>query len=538
MAKTKAAAPLDAQARAHQIAMLEQQAKVARRLIAARKSKDSLLDFTRFTMPSPMDVDDASLSLYDTGWHHQAIAELLEKVERGEILRAIITMPPRHGKSELASRRFPTWFTGRAPYRQTIFATYGSDFAEDFGRKAREIIDMPAYRQVFPGVFLKKTSRAANRMETEHGGMLVFLGVDGPATGRGADLLLIDDPFKDRKEADSLTIRNSVWDWFKGVAYTRLMPGGRIVIILTRWHEDDIVGRIYNPDYMPKEEADKWFCLNLPGIIDEGQPEERALWPARFPLEVLKSTKAFLGDRDWNSLYQQRPTPPEGVYFKNDDIHTYDQAEYDRVLKNHRAYMAGDLALGETTSHDESCVGVGLVDVHDTIYISPDLFWQRRKADQSVETIIDMMERHHPMNTWWEKGVIEKAVGPFLFKRMQEREAYHSVSPLPVTGDKGARATAIRGRMAMAKVKFPKFAHWFPRAKEQMLKFTGSGDDAEDDFVDFISLLGQGLSKQLKAVTPGASNVVPIRSGTLGWIKQAHKAEQRDAKRLAARKGF
>jgi predicted phage terminase large subunit-like protein len=534
----RAQKPQDVAARAAEIAMLEQQAKAASRLIAARRSRDSLLDFTRFTMPDPMDVDDASLSLYDTGWHHEAICELLEKVERGEILRAIITMPPRHGKSELASKRFPTWFMGRAPHRQTIFATYGSDFAEDFGRKAREIIDMPAFRQVFPKVALKKTSRAANRMETEQGGMMVFLGVDGPATGRGADLFMVDDPFKDRKEAESLTIRNSVWDWFKAVAYTRLMPGGRIVIILTRWHEDDIVGRIFNTDYVPKEEADKWFCLNLPGIIDEGQETERALWPSRFPLEVLKSTRAFIGERDWNSLYQQRPSPPEGVFFKNTDIYEYDQDEYQRVLKNHRPYMAGDLALGETTKHDESCVGVALVDQHDTIYISPDLYWNRKKADQSVETIIDMMLRHTPMTTWWEKGQIEKAVGPFLKKRMMEREAYFSVEGLPLSGDKGFRATAIRGRMSMAKVKFPKFAHWWPRAKDQLLKFTGSGDDAEDDFVDFVSCIGQGLSKQIRADKPG-SNVIPLsRVGTLGWIKRQHAIEKREEKRLAARKGF
>lgn len=524
--------------RARQIALLEQQAKVTARLIAAKKSRDSLLDFARFTMPDPQDVDDASLSLYETGWHHQAIAEVLEKVERGEILRAIITMPPRHGKSELTSRRFPVWFMGRAPHRQVIFATYGADFGEDFGRKAREIIDMPAFRQVFPKVALKKTSRSAARMETEQGGMMVFLGVDGPATGRGADLFVVDDPFKDRQEAESITIRNHVWDWFKAVAYTRLMPGGRIVVILTRWHEDDIVGRIFNTDFVPKEEADKWFVLNLPGIIDEGQPEERALWPERFPLEVLKSTRAFIGERDWNSLYQQRPSPPEGVFFKSADIYTYTHEEYQRVLRSHRPYMAGDLALGESSKHDESCVGVALVDEHDTIYIAPDLYWRRKKADQSVETIIDMMERWTPMNTWWEKGQIEKAVGPFLHKRMSERKAYLMVTALPVAGDKGFRATAIRGRMAMGKVKFPAFAPWFARAKDQMLKFTGSGDDAEDDFVDFISLIGQGLSKQLKAATASSNVIAMPKAGTLAWVKRQHAIEQREAKRLAARKGF
>ena len=444
---------------------------------------------------------------------------------------------PTHN-SEKASRRFPAWFMGRDPYRQIIFATYGADFAEDFGRKVREVIQMPTYRQVFPRVSLKQGSKAADRMETDAGGMAVFIGVGGPATGRGADLLLIDDPFKNREEAESAVNRDKVWNWFTSTAYTRLMPGGRIVIILTRWHEDDIVGRIFSEDYVPKEEADKWFRLDLPAIIEEGTENERALWPTRYSLETLKSTRAFIGERDWNALYQQRPTPPEGAFFKNDMIHTYGREEYAKALKNCRKYMGGDLALGDTKKHDSSCVGVALVDENDDILISPDLYWDRKKADQSVETIIDMMLRHEPMSTWWEKGQIEKAIGPFLFKRMAERKCYSHVQALPVHGDKGARASAIRGRMSMGKVKFPKFAPWFPRAKEQMLKFTGSGDDAEDDFCDFISTIGQGLSKQLKASVPGSNVVALPKVGTLAWIKWADRMEQRREKRLKAQGGF
>lgn len=512
--------------------------KAATRMRAAIIARTSLKQFTTLTMPDPEDVDDVNKSLYDSAWHHEAIDEVLEKVERGDLLRVIITMPPRHGKSEKASRRFPAWFMGRDPYRQVIFATYGADFAEDFGRKVREIIQMPAYRQAFPRVGLKHGSKAADRMETEAGGMAVFIGVGGPATGRGADLLLIDDPFKNREEAESLVNRDKVWNWFTSTAYTRLMPGGRIVIILTRWHEDDIVGRIFNTDYVPKEESDKWFRLDLPAIVEEGQEKERALWPERYPLDVLRSTRAFIGERDWNALYQQRPTPPEGVFYKQSMIYPYEREEYERVLKNSRKYMAGDLALGESKKNDHSCVGAALVDEHDTIYISPDLYWERKKADHSVEKIIDMMLAHEPMDTWWEKGQIEKAVGPFLFKRMAERKAYCHVEAMPVAGNKGTRSTAIRGRMSMAKVKFPKFAPWFPRAKEQMLKFTGSGDDAEDDFCDFIALIGQGLSKQLKAST-SATNVVNFpKVGTLGWVKWAHRLEAQGMAREKKRGGF
>lgn len=345
--------------------------------------------------------------------------------------------------------------------------------------------------------------------------------------------LIIDDPHKSRQTAESLLERNRVWEWFTSVAYTRLMPAGRIVIIMQRWHEDDLVGRIFNRDFVPKEEADKWFHLDLPAIIEEGQPEERALWPERYPLEVLKSTRAFVGDRDWNSLYMGRPTPPSGVFFTSDMIHTYNEEEYARVLKNHRVYMAGDLAVSTDKKADESCVLVAMVDENDTIYISPDIYWERRSADQSVEKIIDMIEVHNPMSTWWEKGVIARSVGPLLFKRMQERKCYSSVIGVPVTGDKGFRAVSIRGRMSMAKVKFPSFAtKWWPRAKDQLIKFTGSGEDAADDFVDALALIGLGLSKQLKADAPSNSNVVNFpKTGTLRWIRAASDYEARERKR-------
>jgi predicted phage terminase large subunit-like protein len=516
--------------------LLEDEYRRNLRAITARRARDSLLAFTRLTMPDPEDVDDSTRSLYKQAWHLEAICELLEKVERGEVLRAIITLPPRHGKSELASRRFPAWFVGRDPYRQVIFATYGADFAEDFGRKAREIIDLGAYRQVFPAVRLQKQSRAADRMELEAGGMMVFLGVGGPATGRGADLLLIDDPFKNREESESLTHRNKVWDWFTSTAYTRLMPHGRVVVILTRWHEDDMVGRIYNPDFVPKAEADKWFRLDLPALIDEGNANERALWPERYPLEVLRSTRAFIGERDWNALYQQRPTPPEGAFFKQTMIHTYSADELPTV---HRPYLTGDLALGTKKMHDETCVGFWMLTEDETLFLHPDLFWERQTADASVERIIDMMKRHQPMTSWWERGQIEKAVGPFLLKRMAERKVFGThLDALPVAGDKGFRASAIRGRMAMARVKFPRFAPWWPRAKEQLLKFTGSGDDASDDFVDMCSLIGQALGSQLRASTPVANVVNFPASGTLGWVKQQHRVEQREKKRLEARGGF
>lgn len=188
--------------------------------VRAALARRSLLRFTEHTNP-----------MYRRAAHHQLIAEKLEAVERGENDRLMIFMPPRHGKSELASKRFPAWCLGRNPKRQIIAASYNSDLANDFGRNVRNLVAEPEFRQVFPDVTLAPDSQAANRMNTNHKGTYVAAGVGTAVTGRGADIALIDDPFKDREEADSERRREVVWDWYRSTLFTRLMPGGKLVLI-------------------------------------------------------------------------------------------------------------------------------------------------------------------------------------------------------------------------------------------------------------------------------------------------------------------
>lgn len=188
-------------------------------LLARKAARDGLLAFAGFTN-----------SAYKAAAHHKLIADKLEGVARGEIKRLMICMPPRHGKSELASRRFPAWYLGQQPGKQVIAASYNSDLANDFGREVRNIVASPDFQVLF-SVNLAQDSKAANRWHTDKGGMYVAAGVGTAITGRGADILLIDDPFKDRAEADSELNRKSVWDWYTSTAYTRLMPGGAVVVI-------------------------------------------------------------------------------------------------------------------------------------------------------------------------------------------------------------------------------------------------------------------------------------------------------------------
>ncbi len=265
--------------------------EAARRELARRH----LIDFTQYTNP-----------LYRPAAHHRRICDRLEAIERGEIDRLMIFMPPRHGKSELASKRFPAWCLGREPKRQIIGASYNSDLATDFGRNVRNIVAEREFAEVFPEVSLAPDSRAANRLNTNHGGAYVAAGVGTAVTGRGADIALIDDPFKDREEADSERRRDLVWDWYRSTLFTRLTPGGAIVLIQTRWHEDDLAGRLLAHD------GAQWEVLELPAIDAAGE----ALWPKWYDLPTLERIRRTIGPREWSALYQQRPAPDEGTYFQ------------------------------------------------------------------------------------------------------------------------------------------------------------------------------------------------------------------------------
>lgn len=510
---------------------IQRQITAAERLLRLKRSKNSLLGFTQFTMPDHENPDDHLKSRYTPAKHHEVIAAALEECEAGRMPRLIITMPPRHGKSELASRRFPAWFMGRDPYRQMIFATYNQEFAQDFGRSVRETMRMPVYQQVFPGCKLRTGSAAADRIQTDEGGLAVFVGTGGSLTGRGADLLIIDDPIKDREEADSKTFRDKLWSWFTEVAMTRLMPGGRVVIIMTRWHEDDLIGRLTdksNPCFNP-DEAVNWKVLALPAIADEDDPMGRkpgeALWPERFPLESLDQIRR-LNARGFSALYQGRPTPDDGDYFKRDWVKTYIPSE---LPKNLRYYAASDHAVSIAQDADKTCLMIVGVDEDDNIWVLPDVWWRRAQTDVVCDGMLDLMRRHKPMLWWAEKGHISKAIGPFLRKRMHEESIYCAIDEVNPAKDKQTRAQAIRGRMAMGKVFFPRFAHWWQDALNEMLKFPSA---RHDDFVDALAHIGMGLSLQVSANKALEVKESGPKTGTIAWVKYSSKMKEWRENRL------
>jgi predicted phage terminase large subunit-like protein len=508
-----------------------EQYNAARRILSVRQARESLIEFSRLTLPDPEDPDNPEQSRYKPVKHHKVIAAALEEVEQGRIQRLIITMPPRHGKSELASRRFPAWFLGRDPYRQMIFATYNADFAQDFGRNVRETMRNPAFSQIFPGCRMRQGSQSSERIETEEGGMAVFVGTGGSLTGRGADLLIIDDPIKDREEADSKNSRDKMWAWFTEVAMTRLMPGGRVVIIMTRWHEDDLIGRLIDPTnpFYTREEAANWKVLALPALAKDNDPMGRkpgdALWPERYPRDVLLQTQRLLG-RGFSALYQGDPAPDDGEFFKKEYIRTYNSVS--ELPRNLRIYAASDHAVSLDQERDATVLMPFGLDEDNNVWILPDVWWRRMSTDKVVDAMVNMIKMRKPIFWWAEKGHITKSIGPFLRKRMAEEHAHCAVVEVTPAKDKMTRAQSILGRMAMGKVYFPKFARWWQEAEAEMLKFPAA---KHDDFVDALAYVGIGLDSQVPATATKPKEEGP-RPGTWAWIKQSSLSRLKREKRL------
>lgn len=276
---------------------------------------------------------------YQPAAHHRLIAQKLEAVESGRIKRLMISVPPRHGKSMLASEFFPAWYLGRNPGKQIIAATYAQDLADDFGRKVRNQIRDGLFSAIFPECVIAADSQAVKRFHTVAGGVYHAVGVGGPITGRGAHLLIVDDPIKGREDADSEAMRRKVKDWYSSVAYTRLMPGGSVIIIQTRWHQADLSGWI-----LRDHDHEDWDVLSLPAIDSNNKP----LWPSAYPLHRLQEIKKTIGNRDWSALYQQSPMVDGGNILKSGWWQRWPKSrplpKFEHVFQSYdTAYSEGDL---------------------------------------------------------------------------------------------------------------------------------------------------------------------------------------------------
>ena len=265
----------------------------------------------------------AMMSDFIVGKHHRILADMLMAIERGDKDRVCVNIPPRHGKSQLVSIFYPAWFLGRNPNKKVMMVSHTTDLAVDFGRKVRNLIATPEYKAIFPTTKLAVDSKSAGRWNTSAGGEYYACGVGSALAGRGADLLLVDDPHSEQDVINgNFSVFEKAYEWYTFGARTRLMPGGRVAIIQTRWHMDDLTGRVVK-DMSQNERSDQYEVVEFPAILEFVDPEtkevvEKPLWPEFFDLEALMRTKASMPTFQWNAQYQQEPTAEEAALVKRE----------------------------------------------------------------------------------------------------------------------------------------------------------------------------------------------------------------------------
>lgn len=437
---------------------------------------------------------------YEPAAHHRLIIRELEAVRRGETDRLALFLPPGSAKSTYASVLFPPWYLADDPSRSIIAASHTSELAERWGRKVRNQI---AEHALALGYNVADDNKAAGRWETQDGGEYYAAGVGGSITGRRADLAIIDDPIRSREDADSKKIRDAQWEWYKFDLATRLKPNASVVLIQTRWHEDDLAGRLLN------EERDRWKVVSIPmeamadDLLDR-EPGE-LLWPEWYTPQMALDAKR--DPRLWSALYQQQPTPDEGAFFKADWFRTVLKLP---PLSTLRIYGGSDYAVtsdgGDYTVH----VVVG-IDPDNRMYVVD--MWRRQSAsDEWVEAFCDLVRRWKPMAWAEEQGQIRSGVGPFLERRMRDRQAFVMREQFPTRGDKAVRSQSIRGRMALDGLYIAQDAPWKADLIGECLRFPAG---VHDDQVDALGLVGQLLDKMVTGQRPD-KNAIPKRESGYG----------------------
>lgn len=360
---------------------------------------------------------------YSPNWHHEQIAKELEAIERDgdkDFKILVVSVPPRHGKSQQCSIDFPAWYLGKRPEKEIITASYSGELAQEFGGKTREKVASPIYKAIFPNVQLREDEKARSRWKTKQGGGYVAVGVGGAITGRGADILLIDDPVKNREEAESEVYREKIWNWFTSTAYTRLEPGGVVIVIMTRWHLDDLVGRILsNKDFLRRTKV-----INFPAISTFPQLPFRGanepLWGDRFPMEELLDIKGSLGPYDWNCLYQGSPILTEKQEFHPDWMRRISSQVVD--LMSCRRYLTIDTAMSKRSTADYTGFCDNRVNSQNFWHIQA---WRTRIGpEELVNMLFTLQEKNNYEKIGIEKTAYTWGLKPFLDEEMRKRNRF------------------------------------------------------------------------------------------------------------------
>jgi len=457
-----------------------------------------LRHFISYTYP-------AYLSNWYTDYICDEIDNFLDEVRAKQSPRLMLFAPPRHGKSEIVSRRFPAYALGRYPDMSFIATSYASDLSNRNNRDVQRIIDEDTYRDIFPNTNLNgKNVRTVSQSTflrnsdifeiVDHKGVYRSAGVGGGITGMGGDVLIVDDPIKDFEQAESQVYRDKVFDWFKSTLYTRASSGGGILIILTRWHHDDLAGRLI--ENAKEIEGEKWKIVSLPAIAETQEPfrkEGEALHPERFSTEGLHRIKQAVGSRVWTSLYQQRPSLVEGTLFKRDNWNyfmpiTNEPEAIKQQLGIKRIIQAWDTAFKKTDSADFSA-GITL-GVTDNRYYVLDLYKEKVEYPELKRSVQQYFDK-------WKPQVIlieDKASGQSLLQELK-RQTRLPLLPYKVDRDKVARANSITPIHEAQLVYLPEKTAWVNDFIDSLSSFpNGVHDDDVDSFTMVLDYASRGTS--------------------------------------------
>ncbi len=466
---------------------------------------------------------------YEAGWFHKDLCMRLEKflqdvVDKKEP-RLMLFVPPRHGKSITSSQNFPAWAFGKYPWLEFISTSYAETLQIDFSKKIQSMIRSEEYQILFPGVIIPKNHEAVSRWQLAElnergahkltGGGLLAAGVGGPLTGRGAHIGLIDDPIKNAEEADSDNIRNSIKNWYSSTFYTRMAPGAGILIIQTRWHDDDLSGWLIHEMMEAVKDAeddsdwpvdvDKWEIVSYPAIATGNEKYRRkgeALHPERYSLAALLKKRRTMIPRHWSALYQQNPVSEEGSYFNQNMIRYYNPQDLP-PLEELDIYCAGDLAISKAETADYTVFEIVGLDKNGTVWVL-DIRRDRWNTDEITDQIIDIHLTWHPVRFGLEKDKIAMAITGELERKCRDY-MIDAQTPRPITDlyveelhiggrDKRLRARPIQGRMARGEVMVPRGALWVDNWVNEHLRFDMG---RYDDTVDANAWIGQMIKDEV-----------------------------------------
>ena len=524
-----------------ELAMLNLIHKEEKRL----KARENYQDFLEYMRPHPQQYDDYTKTAYVSKPIHKLMVSFWEDVEDFTIMRGAMSVPPQTGKTTHTSEDGTAWMFGRNPDLHIAIGTYNETRAKEIGDNLRAILTSERYLEVFPEVKLALGGKNKSHLVSEKRGDIRLVGRGSGITGRPVDVFIIDDPVKDKAEAQSTAALDECWKWFSTTCMQRAHNLTRYVIIHTRWAANDLIGRVCDPDH-PDYNADiarGYVYLNVKAYNNEphiakllGIPAEECIWPEKFSPQLLQGIQKIMSPEDFSALYMGKPVPDEGGFFQKNMILPYE--ERDRPHRDRlKIYAASDHALSLKRQGNYSVLIIAGVDEHGHIWLL-DLIRKKMTSDKLVEEMTKLMEYWRPITWWAGKDQISGSIGPFLKRQMKEMGLFstHLVDS-PEIGDKIAKAQPIRAMMSLGLVHVPSKAIWYQDFVNELLRFRGQGD-AQDDQVDALAHLGRGLENMIRSRKIVANDQKSVKVGTLAWVMAETAQKRAQEAKIKGRAGW